>query len=181
MALKDILTSIHGRRFGLSALGELILNKAPGRDQDQEVFTRTVTKFITSAQLLALNATPISVVAAPGSGRFIQVEKWMAYKPAGTAYAGIAIGEDLVLKYTDGSGAQVASPIETTGFLDSTSELTSWAGTKGSADNATPASALAVANAAVVVQLLTGEITTGDTGVFIKVWYHEYPMVLIAD
>lgn len=181
MSLRDILTSLHGRKLGLGFEGNLVLNRSRGLDQDQEVFTRTATVFITSAQLLALNATPISVIAAPGTGRFIQVEKWMAYKPAGTAYAGIASGEDLALKYTDGSGVQVASPIETTGFLDQTTAQTSWATTKGSADNATPASALAVANAAVVVQLLTGEITTGNTGVFIKVWYHEYPMVLVAD
>lgn len=181
MALREILTSLHGRRFGLGFDGNLLISRSRGLDQDQEVFTRSVTKFITSAQLLALNATPIEVVAAPGSGRFIQVEKWMAYKPAGTAYAGIAAGEDLVLKYTDGSGVQVASPIETTGFLDQATAQTTWATTKGSADNATPASALAVANAAIVAQLLVGEIITGNTGVFIKVWYHEYPMVLVAD
>lgn len=181
MALKDILTSIHGRKFGLSATGELVLNRGNQREQDQEVLGRSITVFVTSAQLLALNATPIQIVPAPGAGRFIQVEKWMAYKPAGAAYGGIAAGEDLVLKYTNGSGVQVASPIESTGFLDQATAQTTWATTKGSADNLTPASALAVANAAVVAQLLVGEITTGDTGVFIKVWYQEYPMVLIAD
>ena len=109
------------------------------------------------------------------------VRKWMAYKPAGTAYAGVAAGEDLTLKYTNASGAQVASPIEATGLLDQATAQTSWASTKGTGDNATPASALAVANAAVVVHMLTGEITTGDSGMFVKVWYDEYPMVLIAD
>jgi hypothetical protein len=181
MALKDILVSLHGKRLGLGFDGNMVMSRARGLDQDQEVFTRCVTKFITSAQLLALFGTPIEVVPAPGAGRFIQVEKWMAYKPAGTAYAGIAGTEDLTLKYTNASGAQVASPIEATGFLDQATAQTSWATTKGSADNATPASALAVANAAVVAHLLVGEITTGDTGVFIKVWYHEYPMVLVAD
>jgi hypothetical protein len=181
MALRDIITSLHGRKLGFGLDGNLVLNRSRGLDQDQEVFTRTATVFITSAQLLALNATAIQVVAAPGAGRFIQVDKWMAYKPAGTAYAGVATGEDLTLKYTGSSGVQVASPIETTGFLDQATAQTTWASTKGSADNATPASALAVANAAVFVHLLTGEITTGDTGVFIKVWFHEYPMVLVAD
>ena len=181
MALIDILTSLHGRRIGLSNAGNIVLNKSPGRDQDQEVFGRSNSVFITSAQLLALNATPITIIPAPGAGRFNMVRKWMAYKPAGTAYAGIATGEDLTLKYTNASGVQVASPIEATGFLDQTTAQTSWAGMKGSADNATPASALAVANAAVVCHLLTGEITTGNTGVFIKAWWDEYPMVLAAD
>lgn len=181
MALRDIITSLHGRKFGLSFLGELVVNRGLGRDQDQEVLHRSITVFVTSAQLLALNATEIQIVPAPGSGRFTMVRKWMVYKPAGTAYAGVAAGEDLTLKYTNASGAQVASPIEATGFLDSAAAQTAWASTKGSADNATPASALAVANAAIVAHLLVGEITTGDTGVFIKVWYDEYPMVLIAD
>jgi hypothetical protein len=181
MAIRDGLTSLHGRRFGLSFLGELVVNTKNGRDQDQEVLHRSVCVFITSAQLLTLNATPIAVIPAPGSGRFIMVRKWMAYKPAGTAYAGVAATEDLTLKYTNASGAQVASPIEATGFLDQATAQTAWASTKGSADNATPASALAVADAAVVAHMLVGEITTGNTGVFIKVWYDEYPMVLIAD
>jgi hypothetical protein len=181
MALRDIITSLYGRKLGMGFEGGLVLNSKTGRDQDQEVIGRSITVFVTSAQLLALNATPISIVPAPGAGRFTMVKKWMAYKPAGTAYAGVAAGEDLVLKYTDASGAQVASPIEATGLLDSAAAQTAWAATKGSADNATPASALAVANAAIVAHLLVGEITTGDTGVFIKVWYDEYPMVLIAD
>jgi hypothetical protein len=175
MALLDILTSLHGRRFGLSRGGNLILNKDSGM---QEVYQRSDTVFITSAQLLALNATPIQVVAAPGAGRFILPRKWAVYKPAGTAYGGIAAGEDLALKYTDGSGAQVASPIETTGFLDQATAQTAWAGMKGTGDNTTPASALAVGNAAIVVQLLAGEITTGTTGIYVTVWWDEYPLVL---
>lgn len=181
MALKDILTSMHGRKVGIGSDGNIILNRGTQRDQDQEVLHRSVCVFVTSAQLLALFTTPITIVPAPGAGRFTMVRKWMAYKPAGTAYAGIALTEDLVLKYTNAAGAQVASPIEATGFLDQATAQTAWASTKGSADNATPASALAAANAAVVAHMLVGDITTGDTGVFIKVWYDEYPMVLIAD
>ncbi len=181
MALLDIITSIHGRKMGLGFLGNLVVNTKTMREQDQEVVHRSISVFVTSAQLLTLNATAVQIVPAPGAGRFIMVRKWMAYKPAGTAYAGIAATEDLALKYTNAAGAQVASPIEATGFLDQATAQTAWASSKGSADNATPASALAVANAAVVVHMLVGEITTGDTGVFIKVWYDEYPMVLLAD
>jgi hypothetical protein len=181
MALLDILKSLHGRQYGLSRTGELVINRGAMRDQDQEVIERSICKEVTSAQVLALFATPIEIIPAPGAGRCVIPRKWMVYKPAGTAYAGIAATEDLVLKYTNASGVQVASPIEATGFLDQATAQTAWAGMKGSADNATPASALAVANAAVVLHMLVGEIITGNTSLFVKVWYDEYPMVLAAD
>ncbi len=62
---------------------------------------------VTSAQVLALNATPITLVAAPGADYAAIFEGAIIYKPAGTAYAGIAGGEDLSVKYTDGSGLAV--------------------------------------------------------------------------
>lgn len=181
MANRDIIKSLHGRQVGLGFDSTLVVNTKTGRDQDQEVIGQSITVFVTSAQLLALFTTPVQIIPAPGAGRFILVHKWMAYKPAGTAYSGVAAGEDLTLKYTNASGAQVASPIEATGFLDQATAQTAWATSKGSADNATPASVLAVANAPVMAHMLVGEITTGNTGVFIKVWYDEYPMVLLAD
>ena len=45
---------------------------------------------------------------------------------AGTAYAGIAAGEDLSVKYTDESGAEVAQ-CESTGFLDQATRQIRWA------------------------------------------------------
>jgi hypothetical protein len=75
---------------------------------------------ITSAEILALNATPISILAAPGAGLVNILRSIHILKPAGTAYAGVAVGEDLAIKYTDGSGS-IAATLETTGFLDSAS------------------------------------------------------------
>lgn len=168
MAFPDIQTSIHGRRLGLGPNGELILRSPFNRKQ--EVIGASRTTFITSAQLLALNATPISVLPAPGVGLAYFVRRWAARKPAGTAYAGIAAGEDLTLKYTDGSGAQAAGAIETTGFLDQVTAQLRSAGMIGAAAG-TPSDITPVDNAAVVAQLLSGEITTGNTGVYLRVWY----------
>jgi hypothetical protein len=109
---------------------------------------------ITSAQLLALNATPITLVSAPGSGKALEFVSAVVYKPAGTAYAGIAGGEDLAIKYTDGSGAQVNTSLETTSFLDQTTAQLRI--TRPIVTEVVP-----VANAALVLQLLVGEITTG--------------------
>lgn len=132
-------------------------------------FGRKVTT-ITSAQLLALNATPQTIVPAQGAGVAIIVERIAIYKPAGTAYAGIAAGEDLVARYSNGSGAQVSSVVECTGFLDQATAQTRYAyapSTTGStAGDITP-----VANAAVVLHMLTGEVTTGDSPIYVEVLY----------
>lgn len=136
----------------------------------------TVNKTITSAQLLALNATPIQVVAAPGANKAIIVEDVIATKAAGTAYDGIAAGEDLALRYTDGSGTILAS-IEATGFLDQTTAQCRIASkvVPGIAitTNLTP-----TANAALVAHMATGEIATGDSDLKLRVRYRVVDTVL---
>ena len=122
---------------------------------------------ITSAELLALNATPQQLVEAPGEGKYIEFVSAAWHKPAGTAYAGIAAGEDLAIKYTDGSGAQVNTSLETTGFLDQTTAQTRH--NVPVVGNVTP-----VENAALVAQLLVGEITTGDSPLYVTIRYRVY-------
>lgn len=119
---------------------------------------------VTTAQVLALNNTAIAVVAAPGEGLAIVPRKVVIHKPAGTAYGGIAAGEDMVLRYTNASGVICSATIECTGFLDSTSALTAAAGMP-------TGSYLVTANAAVMLHMLTGEITTGDSDLHVMVWY----------
>jgi hypothetical protein len=130
---------------------------------------------ITPAQLLALNATPQTIVAAPGAGLFLAFERALLHKPAGTAYSGIASGEDLSIKYTDASGLEL-SQIETTGFLDQATAQTRWASrhTAASAANQiTP-----VENAPLVLHLLTGEITTGNSNLLLRVFFRVVPFTL---
>lgn len=147
-----------------------------GSDQGSRQWVANAT--ITSAQLLALNATPQQVVAAPGAGKAIIVVGAVLHKPAGTAYAGIAIGEDLAFKYTDGAGLEVAVS-ETTGFLDQATAQTRYthlrtaANVAGTASDFTP-----VANAKIVLQLLVGEITTGTSPLYVRVFYRVVPTVL---
>lgn len=163
---KSILTSLHGRRIGLAADGSLVLNKQNG---DQETLGQTAYKLITSAQLLALNATPQTIIAAPGPGLAALPRKVLVRHGGGTAYAGVAAGEDLVLKYTNGSGAECSPHIETTGFLDQTTAQIRAAGDVGAAGAV--GSHVVTANADVVLHLLVGEITTGDFDLHVKVWY----------
>jgi outer membrane protein assembly factor BamB len=123
---------------------------------------------IPTAALLALNATPISLIAAPGAGKAIVPSgPAIAYKPAGTAYAGIAAGEDLALKYTDASGT-VLWQFETTGFLD---QATAQARVSAPSVPINTTNLTPVENAALVAHLLVGEITTGTSDIKIRIPY----------
>lgn len=165
---RDIIVSQHGRQLGIGPDGELILNKP--RTGEQAVLGLSATKIITSAQVLALFATPITVIAAPPAGDMIIPRLMQIYKPAGTAYAGIAVGEDLVLKYTNAAGAQCSGVVEATGFLDQTTAQTRVVGMQGST-GATASDITPVAAAAVVLHMLTGEVTTGTSDLIVRVWY----------
>lgn len=121
---------------------------------------------LSSAQILALNATPISVLAAPGAGFVNVIFSVHATKAAGTAYAGIAVGEDIAFRYTDASGAIIAT-LEMTGFADSASATSGIA--VGASNNT-------VANAAIVAHMTTGEITTGNSPFLFTIYYRTFPI-----
>lgn len=122
-----------------------------------------VQKTLTAAQIKALNATPIELVAAPGDDKALIFKGALITKSAGTAYDGIAAGEDLAIKYENGSGTQVAQA-ECTGFMDSaTKEITYLLPT---------ANFVKVAeNKALVAHMLTGEIATGTCTLTFDVEY----------
>jgi hypothetical protein len=130
---------------------------------------------ISSAELLALNATPKELVPAPGAGFALVLDSVVAYKAAGTAYAGIAAGEDISIRYTDGSGTELAE-IEATGFLDQATAQTRFAYPFRAASGIS--SVTPTANAALVAHMLTGEITTGDSALKLRVFYRILPTTL---
>lgn len=131
---------------------------------------KTALVTIPSAQVLALFATPQTIVAAPGAGRALIFEGAMVSKPAGTAYSGIAAGEDLSIKYTDASGLAVGGA-EATGFLDQATAQSRYIRPTGAASGVSDI--VAVANAALVLHLLTGEITTGNSDLTLRVFYRD--------
>lgn len=130
---------------------------------------------ISSAELLALNATPKELVPAPGAGFANVLDSIVAYKAAGTAYAGIAAGEDISVRYTDGSGTELAE-IEATGFLDQATAQTRFAYPYRAASGIS--SVTPTANAAIVAHMLTGEITTGDSDLKLRVFFRTLPTTL---
>lgn len=169
----NIIKRIIGSAVGLGSKNELIINRTDGI---QEILGQVVSVAVSSGEVLALNATPKQIIAAPGSGLAIIVKRVAIHKVAGTAYAGIAAGEDLVLKYTDGSGAQVSGVIECTGFMDQATAQTRVAHAPSSTGS-TAGDYAPVANAAVVLHMLTGEITTGNSSIYVRVWYDVIPAV----
>ncbi len=137
---------------------------------DTGIVTAIVT--ISSAELLALNAVPKQLIAAPGAGKaLILVDAQLELPYATTAYAGIAAGEDLEIRYTNGAGQLVAT-VETTGFLDAVATAHR---------HVYPASTAAIVpaeNAALVMDLAVAEITTGDSPLKVRVRYREITLAL---
>ncbi len=113
----------------------------------------SVTVALASADILAMNATPVSLIAAPGAGKIIIVEG-ILFKMVRTATA-YANGGAVEFRYTDGSGAKVsadvAAALVTTGGAG-----TAYAHVAGIEASITP-----VANAAIVVTNATAAFITG--------------------
>jgi hypothetical protein len=149
-------------------------------DDHEARFPQNVRKYvdvtITSAQLLALFATPQAIVPAPGAGKILVFDEALLFmKFNSVAYNGIAVGEDLAVKYTDGAGLQLGS-CETTGFLDATADALRLMQSYRQASlvsQITP-----VANTPLVLQLLTGEIATGNSPLFVRTYFYVLPSTL---
>lgn len=75
---------------------------------------------ITAAEMLALRATPKTLVAAPGAGyvtEFVSAVFIYDYTAAFTES-----DDNIDIKYTNGSGTIVSKELETTGLLDATAD-----------------------------------------------------------
>lgn len=120
---------------------------------------------IATEDVLALNATPQELVAAPGAGKaLVLVDAQFFLDYATTPYDGVAGGEDLAIKYTDENG-DVLATVETTGFIDQSADEYRHIYPASTAAQAPPA------NAALVLHLLADEIATGDSPVKVRTRY----------
>lgn len=134
--------------------------------QTRDFATVRSTIVVTSAQVLALNATPKTLVNAI-SGGLIIIDSVHIHKPAGVAYAGVATGEDLVVRYTNGSGTAIIT-IETTGFLDQTTAQSRYSANEAVS---TDFNTTGLQGKPVVLHIASGEIITGDSDLAVTIDY----------
>jgi hypothetical protein len=136
-----------------------------------ERFVQKATVSLTNAQVLALRATPITLVAAPGAGKanlFERVTIEFDYTGAYTEST-----DNMAVKYTNGSGVAVSDTIESTGFVDASADAVITAGAA--------ASPLVTANAALVLHNTgDGEFGGGNAANVWRVttWYRVRTLTL---
>lgn len=84
------------------------------------------TTDLTNAQVLALRATPITVVAAPGAGKVIEFDSaCLILNYGGTQYT--ESDDNLVFRLVNGSGSVLSTTVECTGFIDVAGDAISYA------------------------------------------------------
>lgn len=164
-----------GALFYATDTGQTFMSSGGGNWTEVSAVNPTVT--ISSAQLLALNATPQTIVAAPGANRGLVFQGALLHKPAGTAYGGIAAGEDLSVKYTGAAGAELGV-CETTGFLDQATAQTRWIRPHATTGAGIASDITPPANAPLVLHLLVGEIITGNSPLLVQTHFKVVPTVL---
>lgn len=127
----------------------------------------TATGTISSAEILALNATPITLIAAPGANKAIIVDEIRLFLDYNSATYVAGAGEDLSIQY---SGGTVIAEIDNdaVAFLTATADA-QWLG-QPSAVYAVSAAASGdgvllstIDNESVDVTILVGEVATGDS------------------
>jgi hypothetical protein len=104
--------------------------------------------------MLAIRATPKTLVAAPGAGYALEFVSALFIYDYVAAYT--ETSDNLAVRYTDGSGTTVSLTLETTGLLDATAD-------KVSTIHPLATDVLVTANAALVLHN-TGDGELGGTG-----------------
>ena len=122
---------------------------------------------LSSADILALRATPKTLVAAPGTGLLLEFVGAVLILDA-TATAYVESTANLAVKYTNGSGAQVSDTIEATGFIDQTADTMTTARAK---QDAIVAKTGCENKALVLHNLGAAEYTTGTGVIRVKLTY----------
>ena len=111
----EVIDATHAQTIsGVKTFTGLPLMTADGGVQFAEVS-------LTSANLLALRATPITLVAAPGAGKLTQFLGASLFMDS-TATAYTESADNLVIRYQNTTGDVVSEIIETTGFIDQTTD-----------------------------------------------------------
>lgn len=176
MPKQTVQTNVHGRRFGLSKNNELIFNQANVEQEEAILIPKHhVMIELTAVQMRAGFSAPTELVAAPGAGFVLLVSEVRVSKAAGTAFGGIAAGEDITIVYSGGTDP-VVTDIETTDFLDSVADELR---ITRAVDVALGFDLTALANTAIDYELLIADITLGSPVVF-DVYYERIDLTALV-
>jgi hypothetical protein len=120
-----------GQRVGYvkvksSTVGEIAYDLQSNTVTASATVTRTVTGSLTNAQMLAIATTPITLVAAPGAGYVNEFVSGALFFDYTAAYAEPSAPDDLVVRYTDGSGTITSQDVDATNFLTATADAMSF-------------------------------------------------------
>lgn len=126
---------------------------------------RTKRVTISSAEILALNTTPKSLVAAPGAGYYLDVFSVSYSLDYGAA--AYATNTTIETRYTNGSGAKVC--VDCANLLAATAD-------KVCTVKPDDVELVNVANAAVVTYAPSGNPATGDSPVYATITYRVLPV-----
>ncbi len=179
MANPQILHSKYGRNFGFGAKNELIVrDEARGGLNDAQALVWSIARVeLLTAEVLVLRATPIEIVAAPGALKAIivdHVEVFLDFNSIG--YVADA-GDDLSFRYTDETGIEVVPPIDGADFTDEV--VDTFAYSPGIITDAAQGF-VPVVNAAVVASMNGTEVITGNSPIFVHLYYRIVDTVLTA-
>lgn len=148
----------------------MVFDAAPkaGRTAYGEEATAEVT--VSSAELLALRATPKTLVPAQGAGTIAEFVSALVIADNGTAY--VVGTNDLQIRYKDGSGDLISQIIDTAGLLDQTTDIMTQVGPLAT-DSKTP-KADCENQPLVLHNVGAGELTTGTGVLRLKVRYRVW-------
>lgn len=135
------------------------------------------TGTITSAQILALNATPITLIPAPGVGKTIIVDEIQLFLDYNSATYVAGAGEDLTFQYETSNVGIAVIDNDAVAFLTATASA-HWLGkpvgiyavsVAGTGDGVLLST---IDNEGIEVTIATGEVATGNSPIKWKIKYH---------
>ena len=153
---------------GEAQFGQLMLQDAPtdpshtARLQDITGVVSSGSVTVSSAEILALNTTPKTLVAAPAAGSVHEFQgAVLVLDHGGSDYA---TNGDLVVRYTNGAGTIVSTTVAAASFLQQTGD-TIYTLKPIATDHAMTSAA------ALVLHCLTGDPTAGNGAVRVYLRY----------
>lgn len=131
-----------------------------------ESYLQVDTVEISSAEVLLLATAPKELVAAPGADKFIEfLSAKLILDYNSVPY--VEAGDNLAIRYTDGSGVIVSETIESTGFIDQAADMVTNAIPKKDAI----VTAAGCVNKALVLDNTGSDVTAGNSPLTVRISY----------